>query len=496
MSIVHRSLRLTTFGLVTLGVPAFSIPCAAQPTAVMPEPELEVHAVRAFLELQAVFLLGVIYYGSTGNSDSGFSVNYDWDVFRRKISGQSFNSDRNHFATNFIGHPLGGAGYYLSARSNGLGVLASSAVSFAGSFIWELFGEPKEEISMNDTIVTPLAGIAIGETTFGLAHFFNRSAPTWYNRALGVVLGPFTALNQRIDGSRPARMPVGYPTNVWHDFRTSAALLQVHERKDGRFVPVPEIEAQTHVRIDAFPLPTKTTPLHVGTFANGRAVYLGLGAAHTTHELSRVEAEFQSVLTGIHYAAAESSDVAESGYLGLGMGFTYTQRRYKRADSVPLSHWSSTRPLHVATGHHVKRGKLNVDAWAAAGPTFSGVDALALDLPNQSANFPNVVRDHGYYFGWGAFSQALVQLRYDAATLRVSALSESVHSTRAPGEEPVPSMSDAHQFISAGLGYVIPRTTTELQFAASRRFRRSHVLDTRAGHEEVTTGIRIVARTE
>lgn len=472
-----------------------SLPANAQ-TETRQEPEPEVHPVRALLELQAVFLLGVVYYGATGNSDSGFSVNYDWDVFRRKISGQSFDSDKNHFTTNFVGHPLGGAGYYLSARTNGFSTLASSAVSVTGSLVWELFGEPKEEISMNDTIVTPMAGIAIGETTFQVANFFNRSAPTWINKALGTVIGPFTALNQRVDGTEPQRVASGYPNDGWHQLDASLGFYQVHERHSQRFIPTGEVELQAQIRTETLALPTALTPLQLGTFHEGNVAQFVLNTAYSGEKFSRVEVVCHSVLAGLNYAASRNASDAEFGYLGLGMGFTFTSRDYLRTDNGERSHWSSTRPVHLATGHHVKRGKFALDAWAAIGPAFSGVDALALDLTQQKADFPVVTRERGYYFGWGMFSQAAVQVNYDAFVVNASALTESAYATRAPGEDPVPAMHDVHQFGSAAVGYKIPTTSTRLQLFGSHRLRRSHVLESSSEYQEFTTGLQLVAQTQ
>lgn len=460
-----------------------------------PESDPEVHPVRALLELQAVFLLGVVYYGATGSSDSGFSVNYDWDVFRRKISGQSFASDRNHFATNFIGHPLGGGGYYLSARSNGMGVLASSAISVTGSLVWELFGEPKEEISMNDTIVTPMAGIAIGETTFRVAGLLNRSEATWFNRTIGAILDPFSAVNQRVDGTEPQRVATGFPTDGWHQAFASLGMFQVYERSARRFEPVPEFALSAHVRTEESALPTRTAPLRVDTFSNGHAAHLGLEVARTPNGLSRLEVELESVLAGINYTAARSADDAETGYLGLGMGFTYTARGYRRAEHTPLNLWSSTRPAHVATGHHVKRGNWELDAWAAVGPNFAGVEPLQLQGAYQQAPFPDVMRLHGYYFGWGVFSNAQIRLRNDVASFAFSFLNETVQSTRAPGEPALPSMRDAHQYGSVAVGYRIPSTTTQLQLFGARRLRQSRVVNTSSSHEELTSGLQLITQT-
>ena len=70
--------------------------------------------------------------------------------------------DGNNLQTNNIEHPYGGAVYYNVARANGLSFWAAAPVTFSGSLMWELFGEPVPP-SPNDLIITSLSGITFGE---------------------------------------------------------------------------------------------------------------------------------------------------------------------------------------------------------------------------------------------------------------------------------------------------------------------------------------------
>jgi hypothetical protein len=81
--------------------------------------------------------------------------------FRRNIQ-RGFEWDPNNLQTNMFAHPYHGNVYYNSGRSNGYNFWESSAFAFAGSFIWEMFGENNRG-AINDWSMTSLGGITIGE---------------------------------------------------------------------------------------------------------------------------------------------------------------------------------------------------------------------------------------------------------------------------------------------------------------------------------------------
>src|SRR5690606_18494230 len=76
---------------------------------------------------------------------------------------------------------------------------------FVSSSSWEVIGEFRERISINDMIVTPLGGAARGEGVTQLATFFDRSCPAPLNRGLGTGLGPFKPYSDLRDGARRLR---------------------------------------------------------------------------------------------------------------------------------------------------------------------------------------------------------------------------------------------------------------------------------------------------
>jgi len=186
--------------------------------------------VRASLEIAGVMTVGFLYYVSTNAFlEQNFDTNYSWPVFRSKLLGEAFGLDVNGLNTNFVGHPLGGSMYYSMARTNHLSVPESFAFAILGSTFWEFFGEVSEEVSTNDMIVTPLAGVGIAEPMIQLGAFFDRSSPSLRNRVLGTLLAPFKALNDFFDGATLARAQQvdehGFPLNEWHQFDLSLGVV-------------------------------------------------------------------------------------------------------------------------------------------------------------------------------------------------------------------------------------------------------------------------------
>lgn len=81
-------------------------------------------------------------------------------------SGPVWDSDLPLF--NYILHPYAGGAYYMGARSQGLNVLGSLVyVTFISTCFWEYGIECINEVpSIQDLIITPLAGAVVGEAFY------------------------------------------------------------------------------------------------------------------------------------------------------------------------------------------------------------------------------------------------------------------------------------------------------------------------------------------
>jgi hypothetical protein len=97
---------------------------------------------------------------------------------------------------NYIGHPYQGACYYNALRSQGGKFWQAGLFSLGHSLIWEYAAEGGlEQPSIQDLIVTPIAGSLLGE----LIHFgtirMSRNGFTWYEKVFVCLFNPMFAIN-------------------------------------------------------------------------------------------------------------------------------------------------------------------------------------------------------------------------------------------------------------------------------------------------------------
>lgn len=388
---------------------------------------MERHYLRATLEFQAVFTAGFLWYATTTHKN--WQVDYSWPVFRKKVSGHAFGLDTNHFGTNFIGHPLGGTGYYLSARGNRLSILSSFGFAVAGSGLWELFGEVGEIISTNDSIVTPLAGLAIGEPLTQLGAFFDRSSPSDLHRTLGSVFGPFKSLNDRLDGVHVRRSgrydALGFPTNEWHRFELGAsAALTVQEAGQGHgeaHFPEGRIELSSELaRLTGYSSKAKRNEWFSEANLSNLSLELAIGSAGVS------DAWFTSraVLFGHYYRHAVQTERSLEGggvALGLATGFSYAVHDFSRQEPGPRDRIAGVRPAGLVVASHVATSGIDISSELDAGPDFSGITPLALAGYLSTAEvsaLPPVLQLRSYYFGAGYHVTSLLRARRGAVELR------------------------------------------------------------------------------
>jgi hypothetical protein len=188
----------------------------------------EKHYLRAYSELLAYQAIGATQYYAIGK----FKSDYDYDVSletlkKRFITGEAIRFDNNKWGTNALtGHVPVGTTYYWLPRSNDLNIYESILLTMAASSTWEFLVEIREVVSLNDCILTPFAGIAMGETTYQLGQFFQHSSDNLTNQVLGYLFGLPSAAHHWLDNSwpkAPAKVDAfGFTTDVWHRFRLYA----------------------------------------------------------------------------------------------------------------------------------------------------------------------------------------------------------------------------------------------------------------------------------
>jgi hypothetical protein len=190
--------------------------------------------LRAVLENAALLGLEVAVYWY----DPGSNV-VDWqfpNLGSKLTSREAFRFDDNLLTTNYLFHPFAGTTHYAVTRSNGFGVVGGFVAAASSSAIYELLLEWKELVSLNDLVVTPFGGTAMGEFFYQLGNYINSEPPGGQNhRAIPEVLhlGARTTLGLPRDLhdalDHPNPVPQAAPDNLglssayWHRFRVLAA---------------------------------------------------------------------------------------------------------------------------------------------------------------------------------------------------------------------------------------------------------------------------------
>lgn len=133
----------------------------------------------------------------------------------RNVRFKALFWDRDNLPTNYYYHPYHGSIYYNAARSNGMNVWQSAALSIGGNLMWEIAGE-MEPISYNDLISTSFGGIVFGEITHRLSDIILDETTEGFERVVREVAGgavnPMRGVNRLLQGrswkSCPRQMKV------------------------------------------------------------------------------------------------------------------------------------------------------------------------------------------------------------------------------------------------------------------------------------------------
>jgi hypothetical protein len=441
--------------------------------------------LRAVIEFEAVFAVGLLYYVTT--TDRNWDLGYRWETYEQKFHWDAFGIDQNHFGTNFIGHPLGGAGYYAAARSNRLSAFESFAFSFAGSLLWEYFGEITERVSLNDTVVTPTAGVAIGEATTQLGAFFDRSSPTSRNRILGVAFAPFKSFNDWADGLELKRARHGWATREWHRFDLEAGGVVV----SGADAPLyGGVEVRLGSRLAR--LPDYDGPgRHSSWFSDGNVSEMDFALRLSDQGLSDVSFLTRVMLAGYYFRDAHPRRDRVSGggvVIGPTTAFEYSLHDYGASGGPDRI--SYVQPLALSLLHRVALGSATLATDMHAGPGLGGLNAHAHEAYTGSSELlPEVLRLHRYYFGVGGMASVSALLDYRGLELgaAMSVDGYEVIQDRLPsGDVPI---RDVRAKTSARLGFNFPRTPAFIRVRGEHLLRSGAMGEARAESRELTSGL-------
>jgi len=411
------------------------------------------------------------------------------DSFLKKITGQAISFDANSISTNFVGHPMAGTGYYLVARGNRLPAWTSGLFAVGASTAWEL-AEYRENVSVNDLLVTPLAGIAIGEALSQLGDLSERSGLP----GLSWLVNFPRRFHDWIDGvpTRPS------PGPVRHEMRlaTSAGALSAPGAEGA--LPVARFAlAGSLLRARGYGEAGRD---EVALADGGGATFLAEG---TTSRAGAVDGrlEVRAILAGLYWRDLAEDAGGLSGHdlvVSLTAGYRADMHFYRGApDRIDRLMLVEAPGLGLSWRPHLDG--LRLDLLLELAPAFGGVTPAALSAwlaSNPAETLAAVTRLHGYAFAWGGVAAPALELRWRALALGGSARLEALRALKAPDPDPAASPSsvstvDLRLETRAWLSLDLPLRGLTLSAAWERRWREGRMdgASRRDGDEAVLGGL-------
>jgi hypothetical protein len=369
--------------------------------------------LRTAAELGGALMLGTAGYVA----HRGFgALAWHGASWRKRFHRSAYRYDNNPFRINFLGHALSGAAYYGLSRANDLSMPESALSAFVASWTWEFLLEFHGAVSMNDQLLTPVAGIAIGEF-FHLLGRYLTSAPaddTPGLRALQWTAGLPVTAHRALDGS--AADPVrdesatderGLSADIAARFRVSygPALVRPHQgtrhvthgiRFDGWLAAIPG-----YLRAGEFRQPFMSA--NVTSFR----LRAGVGADGWATELAA-----DTVLLGLHRQNLRGKRGALHGdAVTLGMHVSYFHRRTQFEHFVDRLGLVGLPGLALDTRWFAAPAVVRISMRAQ--PEFAGVYSSVFDSwqrnnPGETAKA--ILHEQDYYYGWGGSTRARVEL--------------------------------------------------------------------------------------
>lgn len=355
--------------------------------------------VRVALEEIGLLGAGYLQYLQTTSNSADWDLDYSWGTLGKKIAGSAIAFDTNRFDTNWVTHPVAGLLYYSAARANRLGIGEAFLVTFAASTAWEYFGEFREQVSINDMIVTPVGGLVIGEALVQLGAFFDRAPKTAGSQTFAWIFGAPAKVHDTLDGVSVMRereeqgthdlratVGVGATTQAgYHYFDTRVAL-------SSRIVHAPGYERRGRTG---------------RWLTDGNVSSLGIEA--TFSEGEPVDARFAAQIALASYLEQSlrgPSDrlMGHSTLTSIGLGFQYAFHQWDRRRQSAADRIASLDLVTIGLDQWLHFGPAKLHLVLGTAGSFASPTALAIDdyrAVHSPSGVASVALDQGYTYGIG-----------------------------------------------------------------------------------------------
>jgi hypothetical protein len=391
---------------------------AADPAPAQPRPGASrLRLLPAALETGGILALEIVWY------ESAIELNKQDFDFARTPGGQAarwrhgVRFDDNGWGIN-MGHAYyNGSFYYDVSRVLGGSILESWLFTLATSTVWEATVEHREVFSVNDTIVTPAGGAAIGETFFQLGRFFERGSPTVANRVLTTLFSPAQTLDDLVGLTRPERTldvdGLGFPRDVWHRFELDlGAALSSRGQPSGSLRLEPSVTIET----DLVAVPGHGRPGDLsGTLRDGEWTRARFFFTRDDAAIRELSVYTQASLWGRYrqrLRAEGTSLFGGSRFWGAATAFDFSIARLNSFDDfIGIMHVAG--PMTDVTWY---QGRLSLRGSLAGFLDFANPRAIAYDELKRRgavlASTKSVLEHEGYTHAWGFTGAAQLEARW------------------------------------------------------------------------------------
>lgn len=454
------------------------------------------HYGRAALEVLILLAAGTaLYWYDVEINAEDWDLSWDLDSWRQKlITGEGLAFDTNPFYTNAVTHSVAGALYYLAARTNNLNILESLLYAIAGSTTWEFIGEFSEKVSINDMILTPFAGMAVGEVFAQLGAFFDRGTNTVTNRVLSTVFSPPRQLHNWLDKNAPRRTGnvdrFGFTRDMFHQFRLWAAggFATAHTTSDADRASDATGVVELGLETRLVNIPTYHRPGQVSRWlTDGNFSTLRLKVTFGEDGLRDVFFFTKAALAGYYKQHIERDDdgyrKGSSVFIGVATAFDYgIERRLGRQDDQ-IAVVNILGPTFAFSSFY--RGVL-VDATLDVFGNFALVRSYAVDtyLANGGSleGAKSVLIEHRYYYAWGVTVAPRLRVAYHGFELGGSFTYEYFDSIEGADRFPERvtndfNLTDQRVTSKVWLAYTLPNERWRLGFSFEHRYREGELRD-------------------
>jgi hypothetical protein len=396
---------------------------------------------------------------------------YPWEKLTFQPGTWVFDAD--DFGTNMVGHTAAGTVYYLVARGNRVSIPEAFAWAFGASLLWEVV-EFKEAVSINDQIMTPVGGLAIGEAFTQLSSWFDRSGDDPASKAMAWLFNPVKKFHDWIDRVVPDRDP---RTRGWHEFVAAAGGGLVHQSAAQATYPVATISFGTSLlRAPGYGEPGRAT----FGFTDGNASRIGVGVTFTGSAVVDFLFDTETAIAGLLVRDVDGTREDRHGHellLAGTVGYEYGLHRWNIAGGEP------NRIALVRLPGMNLRGRAFAGPWTfAAGLdlalTFGGVQPFALEEPvgfPAGSAFPPVVAVGGYYYGIGGRVAPSLEVRCAEVALGAALWLDALAGLTGPNVVEPPGqmvpLSDRRALLNAWARWRVPDPSVEFSLAYQWRAR-------------------------